>query len=280
VNALATVARYRGAMTLSKRTRFEVLKRDGFRCVYCGATAVTSLLHIDHVIAIANGGTNEPPNLVTSCAGCNLGKSDVRLEESRIDPSATVDAMRERSEQVQEYLSFVRTLESAREGLRELYAGIWIDTVGRNPPRPLRNRFDILDAQHGHGDLTTAIDAVATWAGRNPDSDAIEHQRYFYGVLRNMRHKDAPAPQRFDRHAQDAIFAIAEDAAALTEATLRRVAEVTDWDLTNYPHPFMREADGEVVLHRGGHTEETATLEQIDEAFALLWRITVAAGLG
>ena len=51
---------------LSKRVRFEVLKRDGFRCRYCGANASSTVLHVDHVIAVADGGTDDPSNLVAA----------------------------------------------------------------------------------------------------------------------------------------------------------------------------------------------------------------------
>ena len=46
----------RKRVALSPRIRFEVIKRDGFRCRYCGATALTSRLVVDHVIPVAKGG--------------------------------------------------------------------------------------------------------------------------------------------------------------------------------------------------------------------------------
>jgi regulator of RNase E activity RraB len=67
--------------SISKRTRFEVLKRDQFKCVYCGNSAPDFILHIDHVKPIADGGSSEIFNLVTSCDSCNLGKSDVPLND-------------------------------------------------------------------------------------------------------------------------------------------------------------------------------------------------------
>jgi hypothetical protein len=59
---------------LSKKTRFEVFKRDGFVCQYCGSHPPQAILHVDHIIAVAEGGGNEADNLVTSCEACNLGK--------------------------------------------------------------------------------------------------------------------------------------------------------------------------------------------------------------
>lgn len=62
------------------KLRFTVLQRDGFRCVYCGATAQDGgRLEVDHVIPRSKGGEDSQDNLVTSCRWCNLGKSDVLL---------------------------------------------------------------------------------------------------------------------------------------------------------------------------------------------------------
>lgn len=67
--------------TISKKTRFEVFKRDGFSCQYCGATPPAVVLHVDHVDPVANGGQNDMDNLVTACESCNQGKSDRSLDD-------------------------------------------------------------------------------------------------------------------------------------------------------------------------------------------------------
>lgn len=69
---------------LSPRVRFEVFKRDNFRCVYCGVTADTSDLHVDHREPVAGGGGSGDDNLVTACAACNTGKGPVLLTERRL----------------------------------------------------------------------------------------------------------------------------------------------------------------------------------------------------
>jgi len=66
-------------MSISKRLRFEIFKRDGFRCSYCGATPEISELRVDHVTPRAKGGSDDPDNLATSCHDCNAGKSDIPL---------------------------------------------------------------------------------------------------------------------------------------------------------------------------------------------------------
>lgn len=65
--------------SISIGLRFEILKRDRFRCGYCGVRAGDADLQVDHIVAVANGGTNDPSNLRASCAACNAGKSSSKL---------------------------------------------------------------------------------------------------------------------------------------------------------------------------------------------------------
>lgn len=62
-------------MAVSKRLRYEILRRDNHTCRYCGATAAEAKLTIDHVTPEALGGTDTPDNLVAACADCNSGKT-------------------------------------------------------------------------------------------------------------------------------------------------------------------------------------------------------------
>jgi hypothetical protein len=62
-------------MPVTKRTRYEVLRRDNHACRYCGASAPDVKLTVDHVTPVALGGTDDPSNLVAACRDCNAGKS-------------------------------------------------------------------------------------------------------------------------------------------------------------------------------------------------------------
>lgn len=64
-------------MAVSKRLRYEVLRRDNHTCRYCGASAPEVSLTVDHVVPQALGGSDEPSNLVAACAACNNGKTSV-----------------------------------------------------------------------------------------------------------------------------------------------------------------------------------------------------------
>lgn len=67
---------------LPRWLRFEILKRDGFACCYCGYGRKQGvLLQVDHVTPKAAGGTDAPTNLATSCFDCNAGKAARKLSE-------------------------------------------------------------------------------------------------------------------------------------------------------------------------------------------------------
>lgn len=63
---------------IGTRLRYEVLRRCNFACYYCGVPAAMGIkqLHIDHVIPVSLGGTNDPWNLVAACWDCNAGKTN------------------------------------------------------------------------------------------------------------------------------------------------------------------------------------------------------------
>ena len=74
VDFQASKAYQRSLMTDS--LRYDIMKRDNFRCVLCGRTAREGVkLHVDHIVPVAKGGLTVPDNLRTLCDQCNLGKS-------------------------------------------------------------------------------------------------------------------------------------------------------------------------------------------------------------
>lgn len=60
---------------MSPKLRYEVLKRDGFRCVLCGRGREDGVkLEVDHIIPVSKGGRTTMSNLRTLCMECNRGK--------------------------------------------------------------------------------------------------------------------------------------------------------------------------------------------------------------
>lgn len=72
-------------MAISKRLRFEILRRDNHACRYCGRSAPEVVLHVDHVKPQALGGTDDPSNLATSCGDCNSGKTSTAPDQSVVE---------------------------------------------------------------------------------------------------------------------------------------------------------------------------------------------------
>lgn len=73
----------RAKMTVS--LRYEILRRDNFRCQICGSTAQDGVkLHVDHIVPVSKGGKTTYSNLRTLCDRCNMGKSD-KMEVAQSD---------------------------------------------------------------------------------------------------------------------------------------------------------------------------------------------------
>jgi hypothetical protein len=66
----------RGSRTARPKLRFEVFRRDSYKCQYCGRSAPEYPLHVDHIVPWSKGGKTVIENLVTACSECNLGKSN------------------------------------------------------------------------------------------------------------------------------------------------------------------------------------------------------------
>lgn len=104
---------------LSRRTRFEIFKRDLFTCQYCGATPPQVLLEVDHIEPIALGGTNDSDNLVTACEPCNRGKAAVPLS---VVPQSLADKAAEVAEREEQLAGYQAILKAKRERVE---ADVW-----------------------------------------------------------------------------------------------------------------------------------------------------------
>jgi DNA-directed RNA polymerase subunit RPC12/RpoP len=97
---------------ISKGLRFEIFKRDGFVCQYCGAHPPAALLHVDHINPVKLGGGNEPDNLITACSACNSGKAARPLNAVPKSLAKKAEETAEREAQISGYAS---VMEAARD---------------------------------------------------------------------------------------------------------------------------------------------------------------------
>jgi 5-methylcytosine-specific restriction enzyme A len=61
---------------IPQEVRKYVFQRDRYQCQSCGKTDTETKLSIDHIIALASGGSNDMSNLHTLCITCNRQKSN------------------------------------------------------------------------------------------------------------------------------------------------------------------------------------------------------------
>ena len=61
-------------VAIPKATR-EAKYAETIHCHYCGKKTAKRERHLDHILAVERGGTNDPANLVVSCKVCNTKKS-------------------------------------------------------------------------------------------------------------------------------------------------------------------------------------------------------------
>lgn len=173
-------------MAVSKRTRFEVLRRDNHTCRYCGEAAPDVKLTVDHVLPVTLGGSDDPSNLVAACRDCNAGKSSTSPDAATVAQVAD-DAVR-----------WARAMAEAGRREHERRAGrdatlthfkdhVWNAWVNyRDEPEQLPADWEYaivrqLDSGLTMADLTEAVQSTMTKTYVRTD-----HFRYFMGVCKTM----------------------------------------------------------------------------------------------
>lgn len=203
-----------GRRAISKRTRFEVLKRDKFRCQYCGRAAPEVVLHVDHITPVAGKGKNDLLNLVSACADCNLGKSAVPLSDgSAVEKRrAQAELQADRMEQIEMMARWGRDLsESKEEAVRVVVEAIdrllaptrHLNDVGRATVRrwtgrlPLRDVLESVDeagATYLPDNFERFLAMVPKYAARKPDLRERPHLRRFFYASAILRNRLGPCP--------------------------------------------------------------------------------------
>lgn len=100
---------------LSKKTRFEVFKRDSFTCQYCGATPPSVVLEIDHIEPVAHGGSDAIDNLIAACFDCNRGKSDIKLTAIPSSVLEKAELLQEKQDQIKAFERLIKSKRKAEE---------------------------------------------------------------------------------------------------------------------------------------------------------------------
>lgn len=168
-------------MAVSKRLRFEILRRDNHTCHYCGRRPPEIELTIDHVVPRALGGTDEAKNLVASCKECNGGKTSIAPDSPLVD---AVDADAERwSAAVQAAINKVHADHEAVQEYRSQFLQAW---NSYRPPVPLDMVWrNTIDSFYGRGlPIEFLIDAMG-YAMSRPKVTLDNKFRYLCGIAWN-----------------------------------------------------------------------------------------------
>lgn len=147
--------------SISKKTRFEVFKRDSFTCQYCGDEAPKAVLHVDHINPVSKGGDNDITNLVTSCATCNFGKGAREISDDSAvrRQKAQLDELNVRREQLEMMSSWRAGLKDVQELEVDEVVGLLDDYL-----RPIslndigRKRVARLVKKHGLKAMLSAVE--------------------------------------------------------------------------------------------------------------------------
>ncbi len=168
---------------ITPKIRFETFKRDGFTCRYCGRKTPQVVLEVDHVVPVAEGGTDDPENLVTSCFECNRGKGATLLESLApgVDIHEQTVLLLERDLQLREY-NAVKAKQREREDgdIADLY-DFWdsIAPGGKAGKLPfehiLRKWLRVFAAEDIKDAMEIAMRQKGSWTGA----------KYLSGILRN-----------------------------------------------------------------------------------------------
>jgi len=102
---------------IGKKLRFEVFKRDGFKCQYCGKSAPDVVLHVDHVNPVSKGGGADILNLITSCQDCNLGKGARELSDDSVlqKQKQQLEELNEKRQQLEMMLKWRKEITNLAE---------------------------------------------------------------------------------------------------------------------------------------------------------------------
>jgi hypothetical protein len=75
-----SIKKHRTKRAVNDRLRFRIMRRDDFKCQYCGRSPSIDpkiKLHVDHIKPWSKGGETTFENLRTLCSNCNIGKGNL-----------------------------------------------------------------------------------------------------------------------------------------------------------------------------------------------------------
>lgn len=164
-------------MSVTKRQRFDVFKRDDFTCQYCGRTVPEVVLECDHIIPKKEGGTDQNENLVTSCFDCNRGKGKNPLSEKK--QRIILEGKREIMEQAVAYEEFLLEARKVKGKWLRSVVRYFVEVSGYAPSRSQEKTLKMFFHKLMPSEIMDSIDITAAMQKNISSHDGF---RYFCGV--------------------------------------------------------------------------------------------------
>lgn len=180
--------------SLTKKTRFEVFKRDKFTCQYCGQKAPDVVLQVDHIEPVSKGGGDDMLNYVTSCQSCNAGKGDRRLDDTETlnKKRFQLEDLQDRKEQLEMMCEWQKGLMDLDQQAVHAVADVWNEVVpgyslndsGLRSARKYLKTFNLQEVMEA---VRIAADQYLDFSdGDTPTKDSVELAWSKVGAIARM----------------------------------------------------------------------------------------------
>lgn len=186
---------------ISKKTRFEVFKRDSFTCQYCGKRAPDIILEVDHIEPVSKGGRNDLLNLISSCKECNARKSNRRLTDNSVldKQRSQLEELQERKEQLEMMMRWQKELLVLENSAEDELADFWKQLVipyclnenGRKTLKKLLCKYNLSEIIEA---MKIAVTKYVELKEGVPTSDSVNNAWGYVGKICNVRRVDEEKP--------------------------------------------------------------------------------------
>lgn len=176
---------------ISKKTRFEVFKRDRFTCQYCGRMSPDVILEVDHIKPVAEGGTNKMLNLITSCRDCNRGKGKIRLSDDTElkKQQKELQELADKREQLKMMMEWRMELSNLEEEEIDHISDYLYSKTGHSLAQPGRVQAMGLLKQFGFNEVLDAIDIAIAQYYKGDIKSCAKAWEKVGGICYNRRKK-------------------------------------------------------------------------------------------
>jgi len=167
---------------ISRKMRFDVFKRDGFKCMYCGKVPPNAILEADHITPVCKGGKNRMDNLVTACFECNRGKGGVELS---VVPESLAEKAARIKESESQLKAFRKVIDRQRKRIEQDAWTVIHSLYGSTTDSIAKTTFSTVMKFIGKLPYESVLYAADTASVKFPWNES-RRLKYFCGICWNM----------------------------------------------------------------------------------------------